>query len=61
MRSKADMMRHMPFALINCLVFSAAFGWIYSHGRSTKLWPGQGFRFGVGVWALASVPLYLTN
>ncbi len=59
--AKADMMRHMPFALINCLVFSAAFVWIYSHGRSTKLWPGQGFRFGVAMWALASVPLYLTN
>ena len=61
MRNKADMKAHMPFALINSLVFSAAFVWIYSQGRSAKPWLGQGFRFGVAVWALASVPLYLTN
>lgn len=61
MRSKADMQAHMPFALINCLVFSAAFVWIYSQGRTAKPWLGQGLRFGVAVWAIASVPLYLTN
>ena len=61
MRSKADMQSHMPFALINCLVFSAAFVWIYSQGRSAKPWLGQGVRFGIAVWAIASVPLYLTN
>jgi hypothetical protein len=61
MRNKTDMMARMPFALINCLAFSAAFVWIYSQGRSAKPWLGQGLRFGVAVWALASVPLYLTN
>lgn len=61
MRSKTDMMAHMPFALINCLVFSAAFVWIYAQGRSAKPWLGQGLRFGIAVWALASVPLYITN
>lgn len=61
MRNKADMMAHIPFALINCLIFSAAFVWIYSQGRSAKPWLGQGFRFGVAVWAIASVPLYITN
>ena len=61
MRNKTDMMAHMPFALINSLVFSAAFVWIYSQGRSAKPWLGQGLRFGVAVWALAAVPLYLTN
>jgi hypothetical protein len=61
MRSKSDMQGHMPFALINCLVFSAAFVWIYSQGRSARPWLGQGIRFGVAIWAIASVPLYLTN
>ena len=61
MRSKSDMQAHMPFALINCLVFSAAFVWIYAQGRSAKASVGQGVRFGVAVWAIASVPLYLTN
>jgi hypothetical protein len=61
MRNKAEMQSHMPFALISCLSFSAALVWMYSQGRNTKPWPGQGFRFGVAVWAIASVPLYLTN
>ena len=61
MRSKSDMQAHMPFALINSLVFSAAFVWIYSQGRSASPWMGQGIRFGVAIWAVASVPLYITN
>ena len=61
MRNKPDMMTHMPFALISSLSFSAAFVWIYSHGQSTKPWIGQGLRFGVAIWAISAVPLYLTN
>jgi Protein of unknown function (DUF1761) len=61
MRSKSDMQAHMPFALINSLVFSAAFVWIYSQGRSARPWLGQGARFGVAIWAIASVPLYISN
>lgn len=61
MRNKTDMMAHMPFALINSLLFSGAFVWIYSQGRSAKPWLGQGIRFGVAVWVLAVVPLYVTN
>lgn len=61
MRSKSDMMAHMPVALINSLLFSCALVWLYSQGRSAKPWLGQGFRFGIAVWVLAVVPLYLTN
>ncbi|HEY6273096.1 MAG TPA: hypothetical protein VIX19_14035 [Terriglobales bacterium] len=61
MRNKADMMAHMPFALVNSLLFSGAFVWIYSQGKSAKPWLGQGIRFGGAVWVLAPVPLYLTN
>ena len=61
MRNQVDMLSHMPFALISSLVFSAALVWIYSQGRNAKPWIGQGIRFGVAVWALTFVPLYLTN
>jgi hypothetical protein len=61
MRSKADMQEHMPFALLFSLTFAAAFVWIYSQGRSTRPWPGQGIRFGVAIWAISRAPLYLTN
>lgn len=61
MRDKAAMQAHMPFAFISSLVFSAALVWIYSQGRSAKPWLGQGVRFGLAVWAIAFVPLYLTH
>jgi hypothetical protein len=61
MRNKADMMAHMPFAFINALCFSTAFVWLYSQGRSARPWMGQGVRFGLVIWAVAMVPLYLTN
>jgi len=62
MRNKADMQRHMPFALLSCLCFSGAFVWIYSQGRSSaNPWVGQGMRFGAAVWVLSTLPQYLTN
>jgi hypothetical protein len=61
MRSKEDLQAHMPFALISCFCFSGALVWLYSQGRNSKPWIGQGIRFGAAVWAIASVPLYLTN
>ena len=61
MRSQQDLQAHMPFALISCFCFSAALVWMYSQGRNSKSWLGQGMRFGAAVWAIASLPLYLTN
>jgi hypothetical protein len=61
MRDKAGVQAHMPLALITCLIFCAALMWIDSQGRNTRPWLGQGIRFGVGVWAISFVPLYLTN
>ncbi len=34
--AKADMMRHMPFALINCPVFSAAFVRIFTRTAEAR-------------------------
>jgi hypothetical protein len=61
MRSSADMQAHMPFAVINYVAFAAAFVWIYSHTNHVKHWFLEGLQFGVAVWAVRSVPLYLTN
>jgi hypothetical protein len=61
MRTKQDMQAHMPFALISCLCFSGALVWMFSQTRNSRPWLGQGVRFGVAVWAIATVPLYLTN
>lgn len=61
MRSKQEMTAHMPFALINALIFSAAFVWMYSRATRPGPWLGQGVLFGIAVWAISTVPLYLTN
>ena len=60
-RNKADMMGHMPFAFVNALCFSAAFVWLYSQGRSARPWLGQGIRYGLAMWAVAMVPIYLAK
>ena len=61
MRPKADMQAHMMFAPLSGFIFAAAVAWIYAQGRSAKPWLGQGLRFGVAVWAIASVPQYIAN
>jgi hypothetical protein len=61
MRQKADMQARMPFAVISCVCFSGAFVWIYSQIRITRIWLAQGVLFGFATWAVAFVPLYLTN
>jgi hypothetical protein len=61
MRSKEDMRAHMPFALVSSLSFAGALVWIYSQTTGAKSWPLRGLRVGIAVWAIASVPLYMTN
>lgn len=61
MRDKADMQSRMPFALVSCLAFSSAFVWIYSQLCTSVHWLRQGILFGLAVWAVSDVPLYLTN
>lgn len=61
MRDKADMQAHMPFALINAFLFSGALVWIYSQMSTARPWLAQGLRFGIAIWLIADVPLYLTN
>lgn len=61
MRTEAEGQAHFPWMLLGFFIYSAAIVWMYSQGNSGKPWLGQGFRFGVGVWAIASVPMYLIN
>ncbi len=61
MRSKAGMQSHMPFALVSCFCFAGAFVWIYSRLSPDASWLAQGVRFGLSVWAISTIPLYVTN
>jgi hypothetical protein len=60
LRAEQDSQQHFPFMLLSFLVFSFAFVWIYARGLEAKPWIGQGLRFGLAVWLVASVSRYLT-
>jgi hypothetical protein len=51
----------MPFAFISTLCFSGVLLWLCSKGLSGRFWPRQRVRFGVAIWAVASLPLSLAN
>lgn len=61
MRSDAAQQTHFLWMLLGFFIYSAAIVWMYSQGNTGKPWLGQGIRFGVAVWAIASVPMYLIN
>ncbi len=59
LRGPQDAQAHMPFMILSFLIFSLAFVWIYGRGAEAKPWLGQGMRFGLAVWLIASVSRYL--
>jgi hypothetical protein len=59
LRAEQDAQQHMIFMLLGFLVFSVAFVWIYGRGLEVKPWLGQGLRYGLAMWLIASVSRYL--
>ena len=59
LRAEQDSQQHMLFMLLGFLIFSAAIVWIYARGLEAKPWLGQGLRFGLAMWLIASVSRYL--
>jgi hypothetical protein len=59
LRAEQDANQHMIFMLLGFLIFSVAFVWIYARGLEAKPWLGQGLRYGLAVWLIASVSRYL--
>lgn len=59
LRNPQDGAAHMPFMLLSFVIFSAAFVWIYRQGVDAKGWLGQGIRYGLAIWLIATVSRYL--
>jgi hypothetical protein len=59
LRAEQDAQGHFPFMLLAFLIFSCAFVWIYTRGLEAKPWLGQGLRYGLAIWLIASVSRYL--
>jgi hypothetical protein len=58
-RPPAEGQAHMPYMMAAFAVFSFAFVWVYARGAESKPWLGQGLRFGLAIWLLASMSRYL--
>lgn len=58
-RAQQDAQSHFPFMLLAFLIFSVVFVWIYTRGLEAKPWLGQGLRYGLAMWLIASVSRYL--
>ncbi|HUG04015.1 MAG TPA: hypothetical protein VML92_06280 [Steroidobacteraceae bacterium] len=59
MRSEEEAQQLMVWMLVAHVIMAGAFVWIYSRGKESKPWLGQGLRFGLAVALLAVVPIYL--
>jgi hypothetical protein len=60
MRPPIEGPKYMPYMFFAFAVFALAMVWIYAQGAKPESpWLGQGIRFGIAVWALTSIPMYL--
>ncbi len=58
MRDEADSGAHAMFLMVGFFFFSLGFVWIYARGVEAKPWTGQGIRYGIAVWLIATVSRY---
>jgi uncharacterized membrane protein len=58
-RPIADANAHMHFMFLGMLSSSLAMVWIYAQVVTEKPWLRQGIRFGIAVWMLKTVPMFL--
>lgn len=58
MRDEADSGAHAMFLMVGFFFFSLGFVWIYARGVEAKPWAGQGIRYAIAVWLIASVSRY---
>ena len=58
-RSIPEANARMHFMFLGILSSSLAMVWIYAHIVTTKPWLGQGIRFGIAVWMLKTLPMFL--
>ncbi len=60
LRDLADSQSHTLYLILSFLIFSPAFVWMYSRGVSSAPWVGQGVRYAIAIWFIATVSRYLT-
>lgn len=61
MRPEEEAKSYLPFIVLANLIFAFAFVYIYARGKEMRPWLGQGLRFGLLVWLIWAVPLFLID
>lgn len=61
MRPEEEAMSYLPIIVLANLIFAFAFVYIYARGKEVKPWLGQGLRFGLLVWLIWAVPIFLID
>ena len=59
MRSEAAAQQFFGFMLLAHFLTALGFSWIYVKGREARPWLGQGFRYGVAVAVMMTIPTFL--
>jgi hypothetical protein len=59
MRAEADAQKHTIYLIVAFAFMAAAMVWIYGRGIQNRPWLGQGLRFGLAMWVLISIPIFL--
>ena len=60
-RPEEETMSYLPLIALANLIFAFAFVYIYARGKEEKSWLGQGLRFGLLVWLIWAVPIFLID
>src|SRR5262249_17352398 len=55
MRSEADFGAHFHWLVLGHLILALAATWVYAYGVENKPWIPQGVRYGLALWAIASL------
>jgi len=58
-RTPADAQEHFIYMIVAHVSMAIGLTWVYRQGRTAAPWVGQGLRFGLALWVLITIPIYL--
>lgn len=59
MRSESEAQGLFGLMILAHVLIAAGFSWIYIKGKEARPWLGQGFRYGLAVAIMMTIPTYL--
>ena len=59
MRSESEAQKLFGLMILAHVLIALGFTWIYMRGKEARPWLGQGFRYGLAVAVMMTIPMYL--